>query len=90
MRANNITVSLDGHGADELLFGYPHMVSELATSALEAEKQTIFSTIAAMTETPYSQVTQQHNNALADQSINSRRTVGNRIPEKIKRSARDV
>lgn len=85
MRASNVTVSIDGHGADELFFGYPHMVSELAISALEVERQTIFSTIAAMTETSYNQVTQQHNKALADQLLNSQRRVGNRIPEKIKR-----
>lgn len=29
MKANGITVSMDGHGADELMYGYRHQVSDL-------------------------------------------------------------
>lgn len=35
MRKKNVKVSLDGHGADELLFGYPHMVAELINKRKE-------------------------------------------------------
>ncbi|MBK8928300.1 MAG: hypothetical protein IPM72_01185 [Chitinophagaceae bacterium] len=37
MRNNGIKVSLDGHGADEMLFGYPDMIYEWASTEKNEE-----------------------------------------------------
>ena len=44
MRKNNVLVSLDGHGADELLFGYSGMIADLFNSNLNGVDEDIYNT----------------------------------------------
>jgi asparagine synthase (glutamine-hydrolysing) len=54
MRRNNVKVSLDGHGADEMLFGYGHMVAEWINSDDDADKEMLIKTWAQMKGIPLS------------------------------------
>lgn len=49
MRNNGVKVSLDGHGVDEMLFGYPNMVSEwMVKENDEATKRMLCTTMAGL------------------------------------------
>ncbi|OSZ82177.1 asparagine synthase (glutamine-hydrolyzing) [Chitinophagaceae bacterium IBVUCB1] len=53
MRESGVTVSLDGHGVDEMLFGYPNMVAEWMVNEKDAgTKDMLCHTLAGMLNLP--------------------------------------
>jgi asparagine synthase (glutamine-hydrolysing) len=85
MRANGITVSMDGHGVDEMLYGYRDMVFSLYNHSLwqgsKAEAESYSSVIANMYH-PDVQIAQQ---AKFQKEIIEKKKRENHILNKIKR-----
>lgn len=90
MRANNFKVSLDGHGADEILFGYPTMISELiAREQNLTDRESLFQMWAEMSDTNTEEVKRYFTNKSVKQSqeVNNRRFT-NYVPELVKKMYR--
>lgn len=92
MRKRNVIVSLDGHGADEMLFGYPDMVNELIDRKhRDARQRLMVNTWAGMTgaSNEYAEVFFTPPSVTAP--VQERpKSLGRFIPEKYKRIYRNL
>jgi asparagine synthase (glutamine-hydrolysing) len=85
MRNNGVSVSLDGHGVDEMLFGYSEMVSEWASlekdESLSVEMQNLW---ADMQGLPYIEARKRFANRFASKRTVLQTAYDSFLPEKIK------
>lgn len=88
MRSNGVKVSLDGHGVDEMLFGYPNMVGEWMVSEKDnATRDMLCETLAGLLNETKETIASRYLHTIPEKQNNNRHLF-NLLPQSLKNSIR--